>query len=1093
MQCADCGRENSEHATFCRGCGSPLSHPCASCGAALTVQHRFCHSCGTRVERPGAGAHGADWSRAERKVVTALFADVKGFTAMSESLDPEDVGSVIDPTIRSMIEAVRRYDGFVAQAMGDGVFALFGAPVAHEDHAQRALHAALDMQAEVRRRAAQGPAIEVRIGVNTGEAVVRTLRKDDQHVDYSPIGHSINLASRMEDLATPGTIRVSEATYRLAEGYFSFRDLGPVTIKGIRDPVRTYEVTGLGSLRTRLEMAEKRGLAGFVGREAELDALAGALERARQGQGGIVAVKGEPGLGKSRLCYEFARGHATRCLLLKTYSVSHGKANAYQAVISLLQHYFGWRPEDDAAARRRRVEEALRALDPALAEAQPYLLHLLGIAEAGGTLTQMDPEIRRTRTFEAIERILRRESIRQPVALIFEDLQWTDRESLAFLAGLSSELEHARILLVVNFRPEYEEVFWSGTAPCTELRLMPLADSGGRELLTALLGASSALNALKQRVLEAGGGNPFFMEEIARELLERGIVRPQPGGAVLTQPLVEIHIPSTVQSVIAARIDRLHGDAKALLQTIAVVGRQFTRGLVQRVAAVAEELAQSLLQHLLDTGFVLQLTAAGEPRYEIRHGLIQEVAYRLLLKEQRRGLHERSAQALEQIYAASLAEHYGELAHHYYNSSNSAKAIEYLALAGQQAALRSANEEAVLQLRRALELLGKLPASPQRDARELSLQLAIGAPLMRSRGWADPEVGRARARALELAEPLKDSPQMFPALFGLWGYALVRAEIVNAHRLAQQAASLADRTGDSGMQVEACRALAPTLYFLGRLAEAREQLARGIALYDRRQHAGHAVLFGQDPCVTCLAYSGVVLWLLGLSDQALAASARSLQLAQELKHPYSHGFALFFAGTLHHQRRDPQRTQESADAAIALCGEHGFPLWRAGATCLRGWSRALRGEADGVEEIRRGLADWRATGAEVTRPYFLAMLAEACLATGRREEGLAAADEGVELAQAHSDLWWHADLLRLRAEAQADVVAAEKDLRACLETGRTQGAPMMELRAAKGLLKLWRRTAREEEARALLLEVHGRFSEGKDSLDLREAAELLRG
>ncbi len=1056
---------------------------CASCGAALAAGQKFCGACGTPVASRAAGA---DLSQAERKMVTALFADIKGFTALSEDMDPEEVRNVVDPAIELMMQAVHRYEGFVAQSLGDGIFALFGAPVAHEDHAQRALHAALAMQDGIRQRSRQGPPLEVRIGINTGEVVVRSMRKDDTHSDYIPIGHSINLASRLENLATPGTIRISEDTFRLTEDYFNFRDLGTVTVKGVREPVRTYEVLGLGTVRTRLERSERRGLIGFVGREAELERMAGALERVRAGEGGIVAVMGEPGLGKSRLCYEFARAHLADALLLKTFSVSHGKANAYQALISLLQQYFGWRLEDDASARRRRVTEVLAALDPALAETLPYLFHLLGIAEPGVSLAQMDPEIRRTRTFQAIEQILRRVASRQALILLCEDLQWADRETLAFLAGLSRDLRRDRILVLVNYRPEYTDYFWAGQCACAELRLMPLAQAGSTQLLTALLGGAAEMLPLKQRIAEQSGGNPFFMEEIARGLLEQGIVRREAERYVLTRPAVEIEIPADVQGVIAARIDRLPAEAKALLQTVAVIGKEITVGLVQQVSGLAEAAVRTLLEQLVETGFALPLTSSA--RYEIKHGLIQEVAYRLLLKERRRALHEECAQALERLYSASLAEHYVELAHHYYNSGNGAKAIEYLALAGQQAAQRSANEEAVIQLRRALELLEKLPPSPQRDARELGLQLAIGAPLMRSKGWADAEVGRSRARALELAEPLRESPQMFPALFGLWGYSLVRADIRTAHKLAVQVSALADKTGDAGLQVEACRVLAPTLYFLGELAQSRATLERGVALYDGKQHGSHAALFGQDPRVTCLSYASVVLWLLGFADEAQRQSAEALRVAQELAHPYTLGFALFFAGTQHHQRRDAAQTLELAEAAIALCTEHGFPLWRAGATTLRGWALAQAGACDeGIEEMRRGMQDWRATGAEVTRPYFLAMLGEGCLKAGRPDEALAAINEGLALAEANSDLWWQADLYRLQSEARAEPAAARASLQYALKAARRQGALSLELRAANALLK----HARDTGTRELLREVRGRFSQGLDSPDMREAAELL--
>ena len=1095
MHCISCNGENRAHARFCGRCGEPLPLRCASCGQLCLEKQRFCDSCGHPVEvageAPSAVAPGSEVLDPERKIVTALFADIKGFTALLEDMDPEEARNVIDPALEIMMEAVHRYDGFVAQSLGDGIFALFGAPIAHEDHALRALHAALAMQEGILGLEQAGTPLELRVGVNTGEVVVRSMRKDEQHSDYIPIGHSINLASRMESLATPGTIRVSEETYRLAEGYFSFRDLGTLTVKGVRDPVQTYEVLGLGSTRTRLERSERLGFIGLVGRSAELEQMAEMLRRVREGQGGVLAIRGEPGLGKSRLCYEFTRRHLADCRVLKTFSVSHGKANAYQALIGLLQEYFGWRPEDDSAARRRQATDVVCALGPELVDTLPYLFHLLGITEPGQSLAQMDAEIRRERCFQAIERILQQESLRQVVVLLFEDLQWADLETLAFLTGLSASIARLRILLLVNYRPEYTSAFWSERAACTELRLMPLEEAGGEELLAALLGADSTLAPLKRRIYERSGGNPFFMEEIARGLVEQGVVRREPGGAVLAQPLVQIRIPLTVQDVIAARIDRLVPDAKALLQTVAVVGMQFSLALVQEVAGRPAERTHALLQHLIDAGFVLEASSSAQ-RYEIKHGLIQEVAYRSLLKERRRALHEQAARALESLYGALLAEHYADLAYHYYNAGNVPKAIDCFELAGQQAAQRSANVDAVAQLRRALDLLETLPASPQRDARELGLQLGIGTPLMRSKGWADPEVGRARARALDLAEPLKDSPQMFPALFGLWGYSLVRADVRTAHKLAVQVRSLAEKSGDSGLQIEACRALSPSLYFLGHLAEAREHLARGAGLYDRELHRGHATVFGQDPGVTMLSYAAVVSWLLGRPDEALRHGAEALRLAEGLGHPYTLGFALFFAATQGHQRRDVDATLATANAAIAVCTEHGFPLWRAGATTLRGWARAQRGEIGaGIEEMRCGIDLWRATGAEITRPYFLAMLAEGWLGAGRCEEALAVTDEGLRLAEASGDLWWQADLYRLQGEAQTQRALAQASFERALAVARQQGSLMLELRAATRLSRLVSGKPEKDAAIARLREIYGRFYEGFDTVDLRAAAALM--
>src|SRR5713226_9621746 len=555
MRCASCGFENPEEMAFCTECGTRLRNSCPSCQFENALQAKFCGKCGTPLSRQSAvkaslessvqrleskpilytpphlaerilaeqaamEARGAP--EGERKTITALFADVAGFTALAHDLDPEETRALIDPALTLMMDAVHRYEGYMAQSLGDGIFALFGAPIAHEDHPQRALYAALRMQEEMRRyadriRLEKGVPLQIRVGINTGEVVLRSIRKDDLHTDYVPVGDSTNLASRMESLATPGSIVVSEATYRLIEGYFACKPLGAAQVKGINKPVNVYEVLGVGPLRTRLQVAARRGLARFVGRQRELEQLRRAFELAKAGHGQIVWVVGEPGVGKSRLFYEFKILSQKDCLLLETFSVSHGKAYPYLPLIELLNNYFHLTPQDDERHRREKITGRVLTLDRTLEDTLPYLFFLLGIAEPTSSLQQMDPQIRRRRTFDAIKRVLVRESLNQPLILIFEDLPWLDAETQAFLTLLSESIATARILLLVNYRPEYRHD-WGSKTFYTQLRLDPLGQDDAQELLTVLLGDEAALQPLKQFILEKTEGNPFFMEEIVQAL-----------------------------------------------------------------------------------------------------------------------------------------------------------------------------------------------------------------------------------------------------------------------------------------------------------------------------------------------------------------------------------------------------------------------------------------------------------------------------------------------------------------------------------------------------------------------------------------------
>src|SRR5881396_3552341 len=646
------------------------------------------------AEQAAMEARGA--TDGERKTITALFADIKGSMDLIEDLDPEEARCIVDPALQLMMDAVHRYEGYVAQSLGDGIFALFGAPIAHEDHPQRALYAALRMQEESKRcaeklRLEKGINLQIRVGVNTGEVVVRSIRKDDLHTDYIPIGHSTSLAARMESLATPGSIVVSEHTQRLTEGYFEFKSLGAAQVKGVSDPVNLYEVLGVGPLRTRLQVAAQRGLVRFVGRQGEMEQLQKAWGLAKAGHGQIVGVMGEPGVGKSRLFYEFKLLSQRGCLVLATFSVSHGKAYAYLPLIDLLKNYFQITLQDDERQRREKLTGKVLTLDRSLEDTLPYMFFLLGISEPTSALQQMDPHIRKRRTFEALKRLLMRESVNQPLILIFEDLHWLDAETQACLSLLSESVATARILLLVNYRPEYRHE-WGNRTYYSQLRLDPLGQEEAQELLTALLGDSAALQPLKQFILEKTEGTPFFMEEMVQALLEQGaLVRDASriGTAHLAlapaKPLADIKLPPTIQGILTSRIDRLPAEGKALLQTLAVIGKEFSWGLLKQVVEKPEEELHGLLSHLQAAEFIYERPAFPEVEYTFKHALTQEVAYNSLLGERRKVVHERAAQAIEEVYRSKLDDHYSELANHYSRSGNTQKAVDYLQLAGQQA------------------------------------------------------------------------------------------------------------------------------------------------------------------------------------------------------------------------------------------------------------------------------------------------------------------------------------------------------------------------------------------------------------------------
>ncbi|MGH7914267.1 MAG: AAA family ATPase, partial [Candidatus Binataceae bacterium] len=551
MRCPNCQTENPSGMKFCGNCATPLGNRCAQCGFDNPPQFRFCGQCGAALGAAKAPPHpplasepvasassdlsgvrvapessAAEAPDGERKTVTALFADIKGSMDMMESLDPEEARALVDPALRLMIDAVHRYDGYIVQSTGDGIFALFGAPVAHEDHAHRALYAALRMQEDMRKyssrlREAGNPPIEIRVGANSGEVVVRSIRTDNEHTEYTPIGHSTSLASRMQTLAPTGSIVITEPTQKLAAGYFDLKPLGPVRVKGVSEMLNIYEVVGLGPLRTRLQISAQRGLSKFVGRHQEMEQLRRAFERVRDGHGQVVAAVAEAGVGKSRLFYEFKQTSREGCAVMEAYSVSHGSASAYLPVIELLKSYFSIADQDDERTRREKITGKVLALDRALEDTMPYFFALAGVDDARATLDGMDPQVRRRRTREAIKNLVHRESMNQPLLLIFEDLHWVDAETQALLDLLVESIGTARILMMVNYRPEYGH-HWSNKTYYTQLRLDPLGRRNADEMLFALVGESDELRPLRELVITKTDGNPFFMEEMVQMLFDQG-------------------------------------------------------------------------------------------------------------------------------------------------------------------------------------------------------------------------------------------------------------------------------------------------------------------------------------------------------------------------------------------------------------------------------------------------------------------------------------------------------------------------------------------------------------------------------------------
>jgi class 3 adenylate cyclase/tetratricopeptide (TPR) repeat protein len=1046
----------------------------------------------------------ADASGGERKTVTALFADIKGSMDLMERLDPEEARAIVDPALKLMIDGVHRYDGYIVQSTGDGVFALFGAPAAHEDHAQRGLYAALRVQEDMAKysaslRAAGNPPVEIRVGLNTGEVVVRSIRTDDAHTEYTPIGHAMSLAARMQTLAPTGSIVITEHTQKLTAGYFDLKPLGPVRIKGVTDPINVYEVIGIGPLRTRLQMSASRGLSKFVGRRAELDQLDHALELARGGHGQIVAAMAEAGVGKSRLFHEFKLRRQSECLVLEAFSFSHGKASAYLPVIDLLKSYFRIADRDDERMRREKVTGKVLALDRALEDTLPYLFALLGIPSGDANLNEMDPAIRRRRTHEAVKRLIVRESLNQPLILIFEDLHWIDAESEALLSSIADSIGTAQILMMVNYRPEYRHN-WGNKTYYTQMRLDPLGTENAGELLSAILGDAAALVPLKAGIIERTEGNPFFIEEMVQVMFDRGVLV-RNGTVSLAKPLTSITIPPTVKGILAARIDTLAPADKDLLQSLAVIGKEFPIGLVRRVVDKRNDELAPMLSNLQAAEFIYEQPAIPENEYTFKHALTQEVAYDSVLMERRRILHERTAAALEEMFAATLDDHLAELADHYNHSANALKAIDYLGRAAAQAGTRSAYNDAIRYARDALARIGTMPESRERDQRELKIQMMLGTMIASTQGFSSAELGSILARTQELCSRAGETPEIVSMLFGLWSFNHASGRLRESRALAEQLMTLADRLQSDLATAGAHNAMGSTDLWMGEFSTAREHQQRVAEIYDRDIPSYLPSM--QAPVIPARCHLAWALHIGGYPDQARQRMLEANDLATQLRRPFSQAFVHVYAIVLNHFRREYADVRARSETLIELSTEYGFPYWlAAGRMCL---ARVIAGEghasgdqavlASGLAMLIEASAHLAASNADLIYSFSFVLLAEVYLLMKRPDESLRVLDQAADRAEKLEHRLLEAEIYRLRGETMLTlpdgIEKAEQSFRRAIETAVRQTARSWQLRAATSLARLLADSGRREEARASLAPAFAQITEGFDTSDLRAARALL--
>jgi len=1118
MQCPRCQVENREGARFCRDCGETLGVVCPGCGTKVEAGSKFCDSCGAPLAIAPASQSIAprfispdsytpqhlankiltskSALEGERKQVTVLFADLKGSMELLADRDPEEARKLLDPVLEHMMEAVHRYEGTVNQVMGDGIMALFGAPVAHEDHAVRACYAALRMQESVKRYAegifrTYGIPVRIRVGLNSGDVVVRSIGSD-LHMDYTAVGQTTHLAARMEQMADPGAILLTSDTLQLAESFVHVQSLGRVAVKGLTTPAEIFALTGASPVRSRLQAAAAKGLTTFVGRDAEMDTLFTALEQAKAGKGQLVAVVGEPGVGKSRLFWEFAHSQRTHeCLVLEAASVSYSKATAYFPVIELLKGYFQIEPRDETRKIREKVTGKLFSLDRALESCLAPLLWLLDVPAEDADWERLDPPQRRQRLLEGLRRLILRESQVQLLVLVFEDLHWIDGETQALLDHLVESLPTARLLLLVNYRPEYPHG-WGNKTYYRQLRIDPLSPGSAERLLGALLGHDPSVVALRPILIARTEGNPFFLEETVQSLVEIGALAGGRGAYRLVKPPQALNIPATAQSVLAARIDRLAPDDKRLLQTASVIGKDVPYPLLQAIAEMDETALRAGLARLRASEFLYEARLFPDLEYTFKHALTQQVAYQSILQDRRRALHAQLVQSMEGLDARRIEDHIERLAEHAQRGEVWEKAVVYIPQAGAKAAARGASKEAAVYFEQGLAALAQLPESSARAARAIDLRIELRNTLLvhDQVGPALDCILLAEATARSLGDQHRLARVLAHKTHSLW--------LMGRHREAvavgREARTLAKAVGDFSLVVAATQ-------YLGQVHRTIGEYSVAISLLRENVAALHGALaadrFGMHalPAVLARGFLADCLSLVGEFAEAVALGREGVQIAEAVGHTFSIVASHALCGGVYVRKGDLDKGIPILERGFALCQASDIRQWFTTIAANLSLAYSLVGRATAasatLDVAREVIPTWRSAtlGAELSQALLLAdRVQDAMVLANRFADDARAAEQpvvGAWVPRVVAEL-----ALRHNATALGDAIA---HYHTALDQGTLFGLRPHIAHCHLALARLYGRTGERGCAHEHITTATSMYSEMDMPFWLEKAEEEARG
>lgn len=1055
--------------------------------------------------------------REEHRIITALFADLAGSTALGERLREEEVKLVVGEAIGRVAAEIERLGGYVKDLAGDGVLAFFGAPTSYEDDAERAARAALNILQAIAAygsEVARGWDVEelgVRVGISTGPVALGPIGSGGR-LEYAAFGDTVNTAARLQSAAERGTALVDVHTHRLIEALFVWGEPRELELKGKAAPVRAFCLRASLPAKSRL-----RSLGGaptaIVGRDRETSTMRQALDDVHAGAGGIVLITGEAGVGKSRLLADShqvseADGELEpRLLWLEGRCLSYAETLPYFPFRELLRDWLGvdeGDPELRVRISLRRVVDQL--FGGSTLEIYPYLASLLGLVtedDRGGHASDLTAEELQHRTFAAVGRLLERMAQDRPVVVALEDLHWADATSTQLLRSLLPVIERTAVLLVTTQRDERDHASWALKEAASrdfphlvrEIALEPLPSEAERTLLYELVGAGTLTDELERRVLEAADGNPLYLEELVRSLVDAGALVRGDGSDWRLDHAVPIVIPETVGKVILARVDRLSPECRTALAAASVVGRRFDLSLLAELVG-AELSLQEALHELQRLGFVVADRRWPQPQYRFKHVLIQEAIYRTLLTEERTRLHRTAAESLER-HDQETQEQVLALARHWFEAGVPAQAIPYYRRGAELALRVFANEEAVEALTHALDLLGQLPESPRRDEDELELRTILGGALVALWGWGAPRVREDHLRARDLCVRL-GRPVSPPILRGLAIGSVVRLELADAreHGVALLAAAEGDQ--DSMLIVEAEYVLGVTSFWAGEFQESRRHLEEAIERYSPERHEAHIALYSQDPKVVCLSRLAWTLRFLGYPDQAVRNRDAALSLADELGHPFSRCYASVYAAIVSQDLQDELRAKEFIEATETLATDERFRFLQMFGVVLRYWSLARTGDRRAIDAMEAAIGNLEETGQPIMSAYFLSLVGRAYLLVGDPVSGLGRVTEALDQTQLTGARYVDSELQRLRGELLRAAGAVAADIEAAFrlahEIGRRQEAKALELRAAVELTR-WSAAqgaaVQETDALRLLEDVYGWFTEGHETPELQAARQLL--